>query len=306
MRSLAVLVALVAALGCNSKDPRARARAAARDFWPDAPAVTRPDARRALRYQVARLPDYRLTIDVRTVDGSPGRLAVHMALGLALGDGPEPNSRAARVSELALDLGAMDRETGLKLEGDALTVRQGGEARTFRRGEGGLLDVDAFLDQPLTTLSIGDDRTVRFAPNRDHPLHARGGDMMDTALVLFPDLPPGEVTAGHTWSVDRNVRLGQGGSRTDVHYDLRYLGDGPCPSGAPTCAVIALEAASERATAHARGTDVTVAYAFAGKIYLDVERGVLDESRLYLHMEARTSGTTLRIGGTYRVTPVAP
>ena len=66
------------------------------------------------------------------------------------------------------------------------------------------------------------------------------------------------------------------------------------------------EAASERATAASRGRPVTVTYAFAGKVYLDVERGVLDESRLYLHMEARTSGTTLRIGGTYRLTPLAP
>lgn len=300
-----LLSATTLTAACKGKSARSKAKEAlaSKDFWPDAPPVTGADAASTLRYQPDNVGGYRLLIDVKSLPGSAASITADMTLGLAFRAGAAPRTRAGHINELKLNLDAAGQVVSMGLENEVLSMRADGQTMTFKRGEGGIFDVDKFLDEPFTTMTVSEDSKVTFAGNASHPMVALGGDMMDTALILFPDLPPGEVKPGATWNVTRDVALSSGMAHVTVRYDFRYLGTATCPSGPPVCAVLELQAESSTGTAEEDGVTVKVAYAFAGRIYFDTARGAVDQSRVYMHMDAKAQGMKVAIGGRYTLIP---
>jgi hypothetical protein len=70
--------------------------------------------------------------------------------------------------------------------------------------------------------------------------------------------------------------------------------------------VLELQAESSTGTAREGGVTVQVAYAFAGRIYFDTARGAVDQSRVYMHMDAKAQGMKIAMGGRYTLTPTPP
>jgi hypothetical protein len=190
----------------------------------------------------------------------------------------------------------------MKLDNDQLTIVDKGEPMTLKRGDAGAFDVGAMLDKPFTTLSFANNH-LTVTSNPDNPFTALGGDMLDDALVLFPDLPVEAVAPGHTWTMMRTMPIGGGIGKFEVTYHFKYEGDGGCPSAAKSCAHLSFTASSKEATVQSEGVSVTASYGFAGKVFLDLERGTIDESRVHMDMDVKAAGQSLPMGGTFMVKP---
>jgi hypothetical protein len=293
------------AVACKKDDPKDKAKAAldTESFWPDAPRVESATSKRALRYQAENIKRYTLAIDIASDPDSDVKISGDMDVTLAFEPAAVPNERGARIEKLTLDMNAAGQAMNMRLDKDELVIAQGAEKQTVRRGEPGILDVAEIVDKPFTTLVVSADNKITFRANKDHSFTMLGGDMLDTALVLFPDLPAGETAAGHAWSVKRNVALGSGVGRADVTYNFKYLGDGKCPTGGATCAILQFDADSPKTEVETPGGSAEVSYGFAGKIYFDTAKGALDESRVKMHMVAKVRGINMPIGATYILKP---
>jgi hypothetical protein len=187
-----------------------------------------------------------------------------------------------------------------------MTIAQGSEPPVeMKRGDSGPFDVGGMTDKPFTTLVFNTKNGVEVRSIDDHPFNSLGGtgDMLDNALVLFPDLPTEAVAPGHKWSVTRNTPVGATGSRVDITYNFEYAGDGACPSGAKTCSLLAFTAASKDAEVTSEGLKMRLSYGFAGKVFFDTERGVVDESRVRMDLDASAREVDIKIGGTFIVQP---
>jgi hypothetical protein len=295
--------------GCNKESAKQRAQGAvsAKAFWTEAPEPTDTRAPRTFAYKPENIGAYALT----ATGGTPGdaKLSIQftMAMDLAFAPGKAPRERAAFIKKLTLDMRAAGQTISMRLDHDEFYFKQGAEEARFKRGEhNDVLDVGAMTDLPSDTFVFGEtDITVR--PNLDHPFAKLGGstDMLDNALVLFPDLPKGTVEPGYKWSVTRNVPVGSTSARVDLAYDFTFVGTGPCPSGASTCALFGFEAASKSVDATTdEGRKIKVTYGFAGKVFFDLERGVVDESRVRLDTDALVEGMSMQLGGTFTLKPV--
>jgi hypothetical protein len=126
-------------------------------------------------------------------------------------------------------------------------------------------------------------------------------EMLDSALVLFPDLPTQPISAGHKWSVTRNTPLGATQGRVDVTYGFEYVGDGACPSGAPSCSLFTFTAGSKDVEVTNEGVDMQVTYGFAGKVYFDNERNIVDESRSRANMDMKVQGRNMQVEANYMI-----
>lgn len=299
-------LALLALVACKDDSAKTRSEMAAKasDFWPDAPKVTKTDGARTLAYVPANVKGYTLDIDVRTLPGADLTVTAKMNLGLAFEPGEAPRDRIGKLAALDFDVNAAGNKMSMKLASDAMTIDDGsGTPVVIKRGEGGPLTLEALVDTPFATLTFGEDNRVTAKGNPSHLFTESGGDFLDTALVLFPDLPAGEIKPGHTWSVTRNVPLGNGMGRVDVTYDFEYAGDSACPSGAPSCAQLQFTAVSKDAETVANGITVKVSYGFAGKVFFDTAKGAIDESRIRMDMDVRADSYKLPMGGTYSLKP---
>ena len=132
-------------------------------------------------------------------------------------------------------------------------------------GDGGPIDVGGMTDQAFTQLEFTPDSRVVYHTIESHPFNALGGegtgDMLDNALVLFPDLPAGEIKPGHTWKNTHKTSVGGTGAKVDLEYEFTYEGDGACPSGAPSCAVFSFTGASDKdATVVENGITLTAGF----------------------------------------------
>ena len=303
-RPLALALLTLAACKGDAAKSRSEKAAKGNDFWPEAPKATKSDRARKLAYNPENVKGYTLGIDVGSLAGADLSITAKMTLGLAFAPGESPRDRVAKLSALDFDVNAAGQKMAMKLSGDTLTVDDGsGTPTTITRGQEGPLSLEAIVDKPFTTLTFGEDNKITAKGNPDHLFTDSGGDFLDTALVLFPDLPAGEIKPGHTWSVKRNVALGNNLGRVDVTYDFEYVGDGACPSGGTDCAQLAFTASSTDATAIANGVEVKVGYGFAGKVFFDVPKGVIDESRIRMDMDVKADKYKLPMGGTYTLKP---
>lgn len=302
VRSPLFAVAALALAGACEKSPTSSPDQPEDDFWADAPKPTKTDGKRELAYKPDGFGAYTMSADFQSGPGADVTMSGTMQLALAFTAGAAPNERDARLSKMSLDMNAAGEGMKMKLDGDSMVVEQGGDRQEIKRGEPGILDVAAMTDQPFTTAVVSADK-VEMRSNQGHPMTAFGGDLLDTALVLFPDLPKGQVPIGHAWSVKRNVALGGLSARVDVVYEFQYTGDGACPSGAPSCSLLKFHAKSDKVTTQSQGTDVEVTYRFTGKVFLDTAKGRIDESRVKMHMNATVQKMKMPISGTFIVKP---
>ena len=162
-------------------------------------------------------------------------------------------------------------------------------------------------DKPFTTIVFTEANRIEVQSVADHPFNSLGGtgDMLDSGLILFPDLPTEAIAPGHTWTVTRNTPVGSTGARTDVTYDFVYLGDGACPSGAASCAHLTFAASSSEMDIASEGGRVKGTYGFAGKVFFDTVLGTIDESRVHMNLDVKAAGVALTVSGTFALRPTS-
>jgi hypothetical protein len=279
------LATLLVAPGCKDKPTERAAKAtAAKDFWPEAPKPTKTTGSRTFAYTPENIAGYTMTASGGTPKGAKVPLDFNMTLDLAFRAAEAANERNAFIKKL-------DAE---------------GQTTTIKRGEPGPFDVGAMTDKAFTTVVFEPTGAVKVRTITDHPFNQLGGDMLDEALVLLPDLPQGAVPAGHKWSVTHDTTIGGTGSRTKVTYDFVYVGDGACPSGGPACSLFTFSASSPGVDATTdQGVKVHASYGFAGKVYFDTDRGIVDESRSRADMDVKVQGMDMEIGAVYLIKPAS-
>lgn len=306
-RGLLLCVLVVSSPACKDKAAeRAAQTASASKFWPEAPKPTSKQGTRTFAYKPENITGYTLTATGGSLPGGKVRLDYSMMLALDFRAGKAANERDAHIAKLELAMDADGEKMKMRLDGEAMTITSGKEPPVeMKRGDSGPFDVGGMTDKPFTTLVFTAQNGVDIRSIEDHPFNTLGGtgDMLDNALVLFPDLPTQAVAPGHKWSVTRNTPVGATGSRVDITYNFEYLGDGACPSGAPACSLLAFTAASQDADVTSEGLKMRMSYGFAGKVFFDTERGIVDESRVRMDLDARAQGVDMKIGGTFIVKP---
>lgn len=304
MRLALAAAVLLVAVGCKKDDAATRAARRAEDIWPDAPPTTRRDLRHRLAYRPDAATGYQLRADVESEAGAAAALDVGMRMDVALRPAAAPRDREIYLRRLELDMNSGGTSMmKMRVDRDSLEIRQDGDTVRVRRGEPNeRVTVEALIDRPVGTVTFGEDGTVATRPNPDHLLQEVGaGDVFDASLVLLPDLPAAEIAAGHRWQVKRSIPIG--GGSVPVTFDFEYAGDGGCPSGAASCAHLRFTAASAQTEVQAEGHQATVTYGFAGKLYLDLERGDVDEGRFQMNLDAKVAGRSMPMGGVYTLRP---
>jgi len=303
--SARLAIALLAIAACKSSTSPAPTAASDDKFWPEAPKPTSTSGTRSLAYKPESFTGYVLTASGGTPAGAEAHLDFAMTLALEFAAGAKPRERDASIAHLDLSVDAPGNKMSMKLDHDAMTIDMGGQPpMTVKRGDTNGPDIAGMTDRPFTTLVFGADNTVAVHVIPDHPWVQLGaGDMLDDTLVLFPDMPKDAVAPGYKWSITRNTAMGGTGTRVDVKYDFEYIGDGPCPSGAKSCAQIRLTGATKEKEVHEQGITANVTLEFAGKIFFDTERGAPDESREHMKLHLQGQGVNLSIDGTFALSP---
>jgi hypothetical protein len=296
---------LFAAACKDSPKQRAQEVASASSFWPEAPKATSKAGKRLLRYQPANLGNYRMTATGGAPKSSPVALDFDMTLDLRLTAGKTPHERDAALSLMDFDMRGIQKMK-MRIDDKGMFIDAGeGAAQTWTRSEPGPFDVAAMVDKPFSTLVFEDDRRMTVRVIDTHPFTALNmGDMLDSGLILFPDLPVDAVAPGGTWQVKRNTAMGASGTRVDVTYDMTYVGDGKCPSGANSCALIDLVASAKDVDIQSPGAAARISFGFAGKIYFNTERGSVDESRVRMDLDAVSKPGKITLATTYVIKPL--
>ncbi|NVB81905.1 MAG: hypothetical protein HOV81_26220 [Kofleriaceae bacterium] len=306
-----LVCSVLATTGCKKQAAKevAKKDVAAKSFWPDAPKPTKTDVGHAFKYSPENITGYAMTATGGTPVGSGPAIDFKMAIDLAMKTGAAPNIRDAYIRTLDLDVKAPGNNEKMHLDGQVMTVKENAEDTVeFKRGDDGPIDVGGMTDQAFTTLEFTPDNKVVYHSIDTHPFNALGGeganDMLDNALVLFPALPAGEIKPGHTWKATHRTSVGATSAKVDLEYEFTYVGDGACPSGAASCALFAFTGESQKdATVHENGITMTAGYGLAGKVYFDLARNAPDESRVRMHLDAKTRGIAIKLDATYIVKP---
>ena len=303
-----LLVVAILSSGCKDKAPKERSQQASKasSFWPEAPKPTSTTGTRTFRYKPAEMTGYRIVAEGGTPPSAKMSVDFKMTLDLKLAPGAAPNERAVTMTLVDLTTNTPAEKMKMKLDDKGMFIEANGEPMTFKRDEPGPFDIAGMTDKPFTTLVFENDRHMKSRMIADHPFMARGtGDMLDSALVLFPDLPEGAIAPGHTWKTVRNTAVGGTETRVDVTYDMTYVGDGACPSGAKTCSLFEVTASSNKADVQTeQNITAKVSFGFAGKIFFNPDKGVTDESRIHMTVDAAALGQGITIGATYIVKPI--
>lgn len=304
--AIAPLTALTLLGACKDKPAERAVKAtAAKDFWPEAPAPTKTSGTRAFAYKPENISGYRMTATGGTPKDSKVPLDFDMTLELAFKGGDAANERSAFIKKLSLDMNAAGQRMDMLLDNEVMKVNAGGEDITLKRGDAGPIDVGAMTDKAFTTLVFEPTGGVKIRTVTDHPFNQLGGDMLDEALVLLPELPKGAVPAGHTWRVTHETTIGGTQTRTKIPYEFVYVGDGACPSGGASCSLFTFSATSPGVDITTdEGVKVHAKYGFAGKVYFDNDRGIVDESRSRADMDVKVQGMQMEIAAVYLIKPL--
>ena len=307
MLRIGLIIVLVAGVPACKKSAKERAVKAvsADDFWPDAPKPTKPSGTRAFQYKPENITGFSLGATGGTPATATAKIDFDMTLDIKLAAGKTPRERDASIEKLDMTMNVMSQRIKMRLDRNEMFVEQNGDPVSIKRGDSGPLDIAAMTDKPFTTFRFDENNEVHLDTIEGHAFNELGGsgDMLDNALLLYPDLPKQAVGAGHKWTVKRRTRVGATSTFVDVTYDYEYLGDSACPSGAKTCSLFKLSAASENVDVKHEGVSMKAAYGFAGKVFFDYERGAVDESRVRMDLDAKADKLELAIGATFIVKP---
>jgi len=298
----ALLLGLAA---CKDKPTERAAKAtAAKDFWPEAPKPAKTTGSRTFAYKPENIAGYTMTASGGTPKGAKVPLDFNMTLDLAFKAAEAANERNAFIKKLSLDMNAAGQKMNMLLDNDVMKVDAEGQTTTIKRGEPGPFDVGAMTDRPFTTVVFEPTGAVTVRTITDHPFNQLGGDMLDEALVLLPDLPQGNVPAGHKWSVTHDTTIGGTGPRTKVTYDFVHVRDGPCPSGGPACPPFPLVARPPCVGASPpQGIQGHAASRVAREVRFTTRDRIVDESRSRADMDVKVQGMDMEIGAVYLIKP---
>jgi hypothetical protein len=303
----ATVLALVLLTGCkDSAKERAVHAVQASDFWPEAPKATKPAAPRTLRYKGESLNGYTITAKGGTTPDAAMKISFSMTMQTEFRAREGSAERDGFLKAFDMDMDAAGQGMTMRFDGDTMSVSAPGQGTTtLRRGEPGVIDVGEIADKPFYKLSVGDGTSVSMEGIPDHPLLklAGGGDMMDNALLLFPDLPKEPISVGHRWTIKRDTAVGTTGAKVPVTYSFTYAGDASCPSGATTCSVLDLTAEANDVKVSQNGIDLNASFGFAGKVYLDYAKGAVDESRVRMQIDVEAQGMKVPMTATFGVKP---
>ena len=306
VRGMVLGLVVLASGGCkDSAKKRATEAVQAPAFWPEAPKPTKPVGTRTFAYKPENISGFSMTATGGTPAASEAKLDFTMTLDIRLGAGKTPRERDASIEKLELTANMMSQRMTMRLDKDEMFVEQNGDPVRIKRGDDGPIDVAGMTDKPFTSFVFDEKNEVHMRAIADHPLNTLGGagDMLDSALLLYPDLPTQPVAAGYKWTVKRRTPVGATGSHVDVTYDYEYSGDSACPSGAATCSLFTFSAASKDVAVQSEGVAMTASYGFAGKVFFDHDRGTVDESRVRMNLDAKAQGMNLPIAATFIVKP---
>ncbi|CAN5468616.1 hypothetical protein BH11MYX1_BH11MYX1_34330 [soil metagenome] len=301
-----VAFALLGFVACTKDKPEQRAEKAVEkaDFWPEAlkPRTTKAPAK-LLAYQPANITNYVVKIDAHTTPDAAASVSAVMSLTLGFKPATSATSRDAYIRAIDMVTQAQGQGMKMTLGNEQLVVTDKGETTTLKRGDAGPMDVGKMLDLPFTTIDFARGH-VSNVGNPAHPFTAIGTNFLDDAMVLFPDLPAEPIEPGHTWKMVRTVSVGGSLGQTEVTYNFTYDGDGACPtSSTASCADLSFSASSPGITLSKEGATFTAKYGFAGKVYLDLARGTVDESRVHMDMDIKGEGLSLPMVGTFVIKP---
>lgn len=302
MRSDHWVIGLVAgaALACACKDdPKSRSSkiVAASDFWPEAPKATKGSEPRTFKYKPESIQAYAMAVDIATSPGAEASVTAHVTMALAFAPGKAAGARDATLQGFDMQMAAPGQKMAMHLDHDRITIDAGtGQNVVLQRGQPGPIDVAAVVDTPIDTMTFADGYKVETVANPAHPFAKFGGDSIDNAMLLFPDLPSHPVKPGEKWSMTRLYAPGSGLGKFPVTFEFEYAGDSACPSGAKACALLEFTASSGKLE------DLT--FGGAGKVFFDTERGAIDESRVRLDIDVRAGGHSLPMGGSMAIKSV--
>lgn len=305
---------LLLAIACSpitacKKEPaaRAKARANAEEFWPEAPTPTIKTGTRTFHYQPQNMGRYKLVADGGSTE-STLPMKVKMILELDFRAGHEASDRNVHIEVLDMWATAGRMRMEMRINSQEFFFKQGQDETRIRRGENAAFDVAALTEEPLTIVSFdAATNAVRMRANPEHPfaeLDSGAADLMGSGFLLFPDLPQGPVSPGYHWSVTRDTAIGTTKKRIEIAYDFQYVGDGACPSGTGTCSLLSFTAATPGIDdLDDEGEKMHLVYGFAGKVFFNHDRGTIDESRVRADMDVTAKNLATPIGITYVVEP---
>lgn len=301
------LVASAALLAACKDDPKSRSAKIvdSNDFWPDAPKATKGSEARTFKYNPESVKAYAIVVDIGTSPGAEANVNAKMTMGIAFDAGKAPRARDAKIQGFDMDMNAAGQRMKMHLDHDSITVDDGaGNTTKFQRGQPGIFDVAAVVDTPIETMTFTEANKVESVFNPDHPFSKFGGDSLDNAMMLFPDLPSEPVKPGSKWTMTRMYAPGSGIGKFPVTFEFEYVGDSACPSGAKACAQLQFTASSSNVDMSSGGMTGKVSFGFAGKVFFDTARGAIDESRVRLDMDIKADGHSLPMGGNMAIKTV--
>ena len=299
--TFAILVLLASASGCSS-DARGRALVQVRSpkFWPDAPATTAARPAHPLAWNLDNLRAYTrdesFTYVITSGNHASGSVTTTLALALRFEPGAGPASRDMFVDRVDVKV---DNGTtrGFHIGRDGVAIDTGFGMKPYEPG-----DAQPFalpnLDRPVGTFVVADNALVE-----DLDV-ATGGYENALRSSAWLALPRGPIEPDTTWTKDVNVRVAKGRAPFAATITYVYLGAAKCPSNDDKqCAVIEFSAAGNATLNHG----VTIEGGWAGKLYFDVDAGIIDESRTLVDVEY-TGGPKASVGvrGTMRLRVAAP
>ena len=312
---LGVSFALAVSAACKSESKaleRATRSVESREFWSNAPKIKETTGKRTLKYAAENMQGYDFRCETATTNTELFSTKVLARLMFQPGDAP--GERKAMLRQLQQDVRAAPVIRLLaSLEDEVLSMNLGegnlelkrGDDSAISLGELGTFDIEAVLDQPLLTFSpvLGAGESSLMKSHPKHPLKDLVTSFLLNAFVLFPSLPAEPIEVGHKWSVKSNMAVGASQTPIEVVHTFEYAGDAECPSGGSSCAVLKLTASSDRVAVDNVGLSGHMTYGFAGRLYFDAEKGIIDESRLRMEADIEYKRTTTSMRGTFTVRP---
>jgi hypothetical protein len=300
-----IIFALVGFAGCG-KDAKQRAdkEASRADFWPEAPKPTAGTAQRSFKYNPDNVVGYQLDADLATPPSASQAMAAKVQMVLGFAASKTPRGRDAFIRGATMSVTGAGQRMNMHIDHDTIAVDDGTGEKKFKRGDA-TFNVADIVDKPFGTITFSDKNEVKVTDNPDHMFAAQSGDSLGNTTVLFPDLPTQPVAPGYKWTLVRDWELANKMGKLHLTYNLEYVGDSACPSGAKACAQISISASSDDTNLVSNGVSFKVSTAFAGKIFFDTEKSVIDESRLHFDLDLKAEGQSVQLGGTLAIKPVA-
>src|SRR5262245_14896220 len=131
---------VVAATGCKKEvaGPLAKAIAATKDFWPEAPKPTVTSGKRRLAYEPENLHGYTIQGKVGTPPGATPAVAFDMTIAFELVAGATPTSRNAMLRRMRLAAAAPGEDNmTVEFDGEQIILKDPADnvIRTYKRGD---------------------------------------------------------------------------------------------------------------------------------------------------------------------------